>query len=119
MVDVGRARKLSKRMRQLSRQNMYMTGELTRVVQETTRETLPPDFGRSESSLEHGLIDAVITRHELKTKLGQILRLCAGGTLVPMEPNGEAAPPPSMIARVLRFLRSSPHGDAHTNGGPA
>ena len=90
-----------------------------RVVQETTRETLPEDFGRAESSLEHGLIDAVITRHELKTKLGQILRLCAGGTLVPMEPNGEAAPPPSMIARVLRFLRSSPHGDAHTNGGPA
>ena len=30
-----------------------------RVVQETTRETLPADFGRSESSLEHGLIDAV------------------------------------------------------------
>jgi acetyl-CoA carboxylase carboxyl transferase subunit beta len=91
-----------------------------RVVQETTRETLPPDFGRAESSLEHGLIDAVVSRHELKTTLGQILRLCAGGTLVPMEPNGDSAPPPpSMIARVLRFLRSSPHGDEHTNGGPA
>ena len=60
-----------------------------RVVQETTRETLPDDFGRAESSLEHGLIDAVITRHELKATLGQILRLCAGGTLVPMEANGE------------------------------
>jgi acetyl-CoA carboxylase carboxyl transferase subunit beta len=91
-----------------------------RVVQETTRETLPPDFGRAESSLEHGLIDAVITRHELKSTLGQILRLCAGGTLVPMEPNGDAsAPPPGMVARVLRFLRSSAHGDEHTNGGPA
>jgi acetyl-CoA carboxylase carboxyl transferase subunit beta len=91
-----------------------------RVVQETTRETLPEDFGRAESSLEHGLIDAVITRHELKAKLGQILRLCAGGTLVPMEPNGDAAaPPPGIVARVLRFLRSTPHGDAHTNGGPA
>ena len=33
-----------------------------RVVQETTRETLPEDFGRSESSLEHGLIDAVVKR---------------------------------------------------------
>lgn len=29
------ARKLSRRMRELSRKNMYMTGELTRVVQET------------------------------------------------------------------------------------
>jgi acetyl-CoA carboxylase carboxyl transferase subunit beta len=91
-----------------------------RVVQETTRETLPDDFGRAESSLEHGLIDAVITRHELKATLGQILRLCAGGTLVPMEANGDAvAPPPGIVQRVLRFLRSSPHGDAHSNGGPA
>jgi acetyl-CoA carboxylase carboxyl transferase subunit beta len=91
-----------------------------RVVQETTRETLPADFGRAESSFEHGLIDAVVTRHDLKPKLGQILRLCAGGTLVPMEPNGDAAvPPPGIVARVMRFLRSSQHGDPHTNGGPA
>ena len=89
-----------------------------RVVQETTRETLPPDFGRAESSLEHGLIDAVIKRPELNEQLGRILRLCAGGTLVPMEP-GEPAPPPGIVARVMRFLRSSPHGEAHTNGGPA
>jgi len=91
-----------------------------RVVQETTRETLPPDFGRAESSLEHGLIDAVVKRDDLKAELGQILRLCAGGTLVPMEPNGDAVvPPPGVVARVLRFLRQRPHGDAHTNGGHA
>jgi len=37
-----------------------------------------------------------------------------------MEPGGEiAAPPPGIVARVLRFLRSSQHGDPHTNGGPA
>ena len=29
------------------------------------------------------------------------------------------APAAGMVARVLRFLRSSPHGDEHTNGGPA
>jgi len=89
-----------------------------RVVQETTRETLPPDFGRAESSLEHGLIDAVHKRPDLKPALGRILRLCAGGSLVPIEP-GEAAPPPGVVARVLRFLRTRPHGDAHTNGGVA
>jgi acetyl-CoA carboxylase carboxyl transferase subunit beta len=88
-----------------------------RVVQETTRETLPADFGRSESSFEHGLIDAVHTRPELRAELGRILRLCAGGTLVPIEMGEATAPPPGVIARVLRFLRSSQHGDAHTNGG--
>jgi acetyl-CoA carboxylase carboxyl transferase subunit beta len=88
-----------------------------RVVQETTRETLPADFGRSESSFEHGLIDAVHTRPELRAALGRILRLCAGGTLVPIEMGEAAAPPPGVMARVLRFLRSSQHGDSHTNGG--
>ena len=88
-----------------------------RVVQETTRETLPHDFGRSESSYEHGLIDAVVKRPDLKDDLGRILRLCAGGTLVPIDVDAEA-PPPGVVARVLRFLRSRPHGEAHTNGGP-
>ena len=72
----------------------------------------------AESSLEHGLIDAVHKRPDLKPALGRILRLCAGGSLVPIEP-GEAAPPPGVVARVLRFLRTRPHGDAHTNGGAA
>src|SRR4029077_1307141 len=88
-----------------------------RVVQETTRETLPADFGRAESSLEHGLIDAVVTRPDLNEQLGRILRLCAGGTLVPME-MGEAPPPPGIMARVMSFQRSAPHGEAHSNGGP-
>jgi acetyl-CoA carboxylase carboxyl transferase subunit beta len=90
-----------------------------RVVQETTRETLPDDFGRAESSFEHGLIDGVVKRPELKDSLGRILRLCAGGTLVPMEAGGETVPPPGIMARVLRFLRSTPHGPSHSNGGPA
>jgi acetyl-CoA carboxylase carboxyl transferase subunit beta len=90
-----------------------------RVVQETTRETLPHDFGRSESSYEHGLIDAVAKRPDLKDDLGRILRLCAGGTLVPIDVGDAEAPPPGVVARVLRFLRSRPHGEAHTNGGPA
>ena len=62
-----------------------------RVVQETTRETLPHDFGRSESSFEHGLIDAVVKRPDLKDDLGRILRLCAGGTLVPIDVDAERA----------------------------
>ena len=53
-------------------------------------------------------------------KVGMHVRVsCAGGTLVPMEVDSEIAPPPGIVARVLRFLRSSPHGPSHSNGGPA
>ena len=45
-----------------------------RVVQEDRRaRRCREDFGRAESSLEHGLIDAVIKRPDLKDSLGRIL----------------------------------------------
>ena len=31
-----------------------------RVIEQTTREKLPPSFGRAESSLVHGQIDMVV-----------------------------------------------------------
>ena len=46
-----------------------------RVVQQTTREKLPADFGRAESNLEHGHVDAVVPRAELPTTVARLLRL--------------------------------------------
>jgi acetyl-CoA carboxylase carboxyl transferase beta subunit len=50
-----------------------------RVVQQTTREKLPDDFGLSESNLRLGHIDAVVPRHELRPVLSRLLRLFANG----------------------------------------
>jgi acetyl-CoA carboxylase carboxyl transferase subunit beta len=50
-----------------------------RVVQQTTREKLPDDFGLAESNLRFGHIDAVIPRPELKRYLAHVLRLFADG----------------------------------------
>ena len=50
-----------------------------RVVQQTTREKLPDDFGLAESNLRFGHIDAVVPRPELKRYLTQVLRLFADG----------------------------------------
>ncbi|WP_018970438.1 acetyl-CoA carboxylase, carboxyltransferase subunit beta [Rubritalea marina] len=44
-----------------------------RVVKETTHQDLPPGFQTAEFMLEHGLIDAIVQRHEVKKKLGQLL----------------------------------------------
>src|SRR5712691_2313382 len=46
-----------------------------RVVQQTTREKLPDDFGRSESNYRFGHIDAVVRRHEIRPYVARLLRL--------------------------------------------
>jgi acetyl-CoA carboxylase carboxyl transferase subunit beta len=50
-----------------------------RVVQQTTREKLPDDFGLAESNLRFGHIDAVVPRPELKRYIAHVLRLFANG----------------------------------------
>jgi acetyl-CoA carboxylase carboxyl transferase subunit beta len=49
-----------------------------RVIEETIRQRLPPGFQRSEFLLEHGMIDAVVDRRELKATIGRSLRMMAG-----------------------------------------
>jgi acetyl-CoA carboxylase carboxyl transferase subunit beta len=46
-----------------------------RVVQQTTKEKLPEDFGRAEQNLRFGHIDAIVPRAELRPTLAQLLRL--------------------------------------------
>jgi acetyl-CoA carboxylase carboxyl transferase subunit beta len=46
-----------------------------RVIEQTIRQTLPPGFQRSEFLLEHGMVDMVVERKDLKETLGKCLRL--------------------------------------------
>jgi len=50
-----------------------------RIIEQTIREKLPPGFGSSESQLEHGQVDMVVDRRELKGRLVQILSFLRGG----------------------------------------
>jgi acetyl-CoA carboxylase carboxyl transferase beta subunit len=52
-----------------------------RVVQQTTREKLPDDFGLAESNFRFGHLDAIVPRRELKGYVARLLRLFA--------PNGQ------------------------------
>ena len=44
-----------------------------RVIEQTIREKLPEDFQTSEYYLEHGLIDMVVHRHQLKARLATVI----------------------------------------------
>jgi acetyl-CoA carboxylase carboxyl transferase subunit beta len=45
-----------------------------RVIEQTIRETLPPGFQKSEFLVERGMVDRVVTRAEMKSVLGSILK---------------------------------------------
>jgi acetyl-CoA carboxylase carboxyl transferase subunit beta len=45
-----------------------------RVIEQTIREKLPEGFQRSEFLLEHGMLDLVVDRRELKATIARVLR---------------------------------------------
>jgi acetyl-CoA carboxylase carboxyl transferase subunit beta len=49
-----------------------------RVIEQTIRQKLPAGFQRSEFLVEHGMLDAVVPRLELKDFLSRSLRFFAG-----------------------------------------
>ncbi len=59
-----------------------------RVIEQTIRQKLPEGFQRSEFLLEHGMLDMVVDRRELKDvdRPGAALRIAAA-------PVGAARPP--------------------------
>jgi acetyl-CoA carboxylase carboxyl transferase subunit beta len=58
-----------------------------RVIQQTVRETLPEGFQRSEFLLDHGALDMIVDRREMRDKLGALLRI--------MMRQPAVAPPPA------------------------
>lgn len=46
-----------------------------RVIEQTIRQKLPKGFQSAEFLLEHGFLDAIVQRQEMKRELGRLLRL--------------------------------------------
>jgi acetyl-CoA carboxylase carboxyl transferase subunit beta len=49
-----------------------------RVIEQITKQKLPPDAQRTAFLLEHGVVDMVVQRRELRPTLVHLLRLFAG-----------------------------------------
>ncbi len=50
-----------------------------RVIEQTIRQKLPPGFQRSEFLLEHGMLDAVVHRKEMKAYIARALEFMTPG----------------------------------------
>jgi len=46
-----------------------------RVIEQTVRETLPEGFQRSEFLLDHGAIDMIVDRRQMRDKIGAMLAI--------------------------------------------
>jgi acetyl-CoA carboxylase carboxyl transferase subunit beta len=67
-----------------------------RVIEQTIRQKLPEGFQRSEFLLDHGMVDMVVDRRELKTTIASALRFMgAVGTPVPAAVETESEPAPA------------------------
>ena len=49
-----------------------------RVIEQTIRQKLPPGFQRSEFLLEHGFLDAIVKRSEMKAYISRALQFFCG-----------------------------------------
>lgn len=73
-----------------------------RVIQETIREQLPEGFQRSEYLLEHGMVDMVVPRQEIRDTLARILELIGNprpsAEIVPLAAQDEANAAPKAVS---------------------
>jgi len=60
------------------------------VIEQTIREKLPEGFQRAEYLRDHGMVDMVVHRHDMRPTLARLLRLLTKSPAVPSTP--KAAP---------------------------
>ena len=58
---------------QLAEPNALIGFAGPRVIEQTIKEKLPPGFQHSEFLLEHGMVDRIVHRQELKSEIHYIL----------------------------------------------
>ena len=78
-----------------------------RVIEQTIREKLPKGFQRSEYLYEHGMVDMVVHRHNLRSTIGSLASILTKG-----EPVGELATAANSVARAsMRDAALAAEGD--------
>lgn len=78
-----------------------------RVIEQTIRQVLPPDFQTADFLLRHGLADRVCGRDELRPVLAHLLSTANRGTRAQAPPAGED-PPGSPITDFRQIHQADP-----------
>ena len=85
-----------------------------RVIEQTIRETLPEGFQRAEYLYEHGMVDMVVPRAELRETLARVIDLLMGTkplSAVATDAKVEVLPPPKAKDTTVEKSSSTAAGD--------
>ena len=83
-----------------------------RVIEETIRETLPDGFQRAEYLLDHGMVDMVVHRRDLRETIIRLLKLLGETT-----PPAEVVPLPKAESETADAQPASAADDAGADAG--
>ena len=65
-----------------------------RVIEQTIRQKLPEGFQRSEFLLEHGMLDLIVDRREMKGAIAKALRFMGQHPVEAVQPDEAAVAEP-------------------------
>jgi acetyl-CoA carboxylase carboxyl transferase subunit beta len=81
-----------------------------RVIEQTIREKLPEGFQRAEYLLDHGMVDMVVHRHELRPTLARLCRLLTKSpALETASKPAPLVPEPAQIVSAPETAPAAPH----------
>jgi acetyl-CoA carboxylase carboxyl transferase subunit beta len=60
-----------------------------RVIEQTVRETLPEGFQRSEFLLQHGALDLILDRRDMRDRIAALLALMSRQPVVEATPESD------------------------------
>jgi acetyl-CoA carboxylase carboxyl transferase subunit beta len=81
-----------------------------RVIEQTIREKLPDGFQRAEYLREHGMVDMVVHRHEMKATLARLCRLLTKAPALESASKPTAAvTEPAQIVTAPETVPAAPH----------
>ena len=69
-----------------------------RVIEQTIREKLPDGFQRAEYLMEHGMVDMVVSRLEMKSTVARLLKILLKTPMPQDADEPEILPPPPALA---------------------
>jgi len=80
-----------------------------RVIEQTIREKLPEGFQRAEYLRDHGMIDMVVHRHDLRPTLARLCRLLTKSPAIETAPKAAPLVPAAAIVSAPEMAPAAPY----------